>query len=304
MKFTKKLAKLPLIALALVTLLTAITYVVITTYGFNLDSTLTNTTRAEIVGEADTINEVVSSIYNDIDIINTEIGGEEDGKQVQRFYYVGTEENNSKIKEILNGKDDLTLTISQVATIHDSIISYEIINFIVVLFGIILLVNIILFRKVFDLRYSIIYTLLNIFTLLLNIVFFLLILSLLGKYGWHISNFTLNIFIAFVVGLSVSLTFFSLLFKRSLGDLEDLSDAGGHFKAFFDPGYRAYFTILLILIFSFIPLLYFYNFRVELLIIIALSLKTALFIKFVYTYILNWYDQIKLAEKKYNKKKK
>ncbi|MBP9758522.1 hypothetical protein KBD45_02410 [Candidatus Dojkabacteria bacterium] len=304
MKFTKKLTKLPLISFVSIALLTAITYVAITTYGFKFDSSLTNTTRAEIIGEAEAINEVVSKIYKEVDVINTEIGGEDGGKQIQRVYYIGSEENNNKIKDILKEKADLTLSISQVNAGLKSDISFEIMNFLVVLYVIIIAVNIFLFKNVFDLKYSIIYSLLNIFTLLINIIFFLLVLSLLSKYGWHITNFTFNIFIGFVVSLTAGIVFLSLLFKRSMGELENISAAGEHFKTFFESGYRAYFTVLLILISSLIPLLYFYSFRVEALIVLALTLFSALFIKVVYTAVLNWYDQIRLAEKKYNKKKK
>lgn len=304
MKLSNKHTRIPLIVLGAIALISTISYVIITNFGFKFDAVLTPTTRAEITADADKLNPLVQEIYSKVDVINTEIGGEDGGKQIQRVYYTQSDANDKSVKETLDGKDGVQYVIAQVSPGFKTNFSYELTNFAILLSVVIVGLNYTLFRNIFDVKYSAVYSLLNIATVLGNITLFVLGLSLLGEYGWHITTFTFNVFIVYVFALMALLSGVSLLFKRFLGDVELESTVGEHFDQFFNKGYKAYALTMVIMLFAISPLLYFYYFRVEILIIILLSILSFSFVKIVYSAVLNWYDQIRIAQKKYNKKQK
>lgn len=304
MKLSKKILKTPIIAFVVIAIISAVTYFTITNLGFNFNSALVQTTRAEIQGKPDDINAVVSEIYKKTDIVNTEVGDNNEGVQIQRLSFKNSEETKTIIKEVLANKEGLRLSFAEVNPGIKTDFSNQLTNLLLLTVLGIVAINITLFRRVFDYNQIFLYSLLNIASILIGVAILLTGLSILGKYGWHITGYTLNVSVALVFSAMAGLVAFSLMFKQTLGNEEYVKEMGTHFEKFMNMGFKPKLLAALIVIISFAPLFYFYQFRVEALIGIVGAIFVLIVLKFAYIPVLSWYDEVRRIKNKISKKKK
>jgi hypothetical protein len=304
MKLSKKISQIPLFAFAIILVISAMVYFTVSNFGFNFGANLVQTTRAEIQGQPDDINPVVSEIYTNVDIISTEIGDDNAGVQIQRLSFESNEDTKNKIKEIIGNNEKLKLSFAEVTPGIKTDFSRQLINLLLLVGVSFVIINITLFRKVFDYNQTFLYTLLNILSILIGVAILLTVFSLMGNYGWHVSNYTLNMFVTLVFSAAAGLVGISLLFKHSLNQVEYVGEIGDSYVKFINSGIKPHLLISLIILIAIAPLLFFYQFRIEALIGILSCFSGLILLKYAYLPVLSWYDEVRRIKNKISKKKK